>query len=76
MDVLVISISISSYQVVNRVCKNVKVVVRARILPINHQIWPRIKEMNMMQKIIYERKYDIFDRFFSIFGYFNLVYSA
>ena len=76
MDVLVISISISSYQVVNRVRKNVKIVLRARILPINHQIWPRIKEMNMTQKIIYERKYDIFDRFFSIFGYFNLVYSA
>ena len=71
-----ISISISSYQVVNRVRKNVKIVVKARILPINYQIWPRIKEMNMMQKIIYDRKYDIFDRFFSIFGYFNLVYSA
>ena len=76
MDVLVISISISSYQVVNRVRKNVKIVVKARILPINYQIWPRIKEMNMMQEIIYDRKYDIFDRFFSIFGYFNLVYSA
>ena len=68
-----ISISISSYQVVNRGRKNVKIVVRARILPINYQMWPRIKEMNMMQKIIYDRKYDIFDRCFSIFGYFNLV---
>ena len=71
-----ISLSISSYQVVNRVRKNVKIVVRARILPINYQIWPRIKEMKMMQKIIYDRKYDVFDRVFSIFGYFNLVYSA
>ena len=45
-----ISISISSYQVVNRVCKNVKIVVRSRILPRNYQIWPKVKEMNMMQK--------------------------
>ena len=52
MDVLVISFSISSYQVVNRVRKNVKIVVRARILPINDQIWPKIKERNMMQKNI------------------------
>ena len=71
-----ILISISSYQVVNRVCKNVKIEVRARILPINYSIWQRIKEMNMMQKVLHERKSDIFDRFFSIFGHFNLVYSA
>ena len=50
MDVLVISLSISSYQVVNRVRKNVKIVVRARILPINIKYGPRIKEMSMMQK--------------------------
>ena len=67
-----ISISISSYQVVNRVRKNVNIDNGALTLSINYQIWPRIKEMNMMQKIIYKRKSDIFDRFFSIFGYFNL----
>ena len=44
-----ISISISSYHVVNRARKNFKIVVRARILPINYQMWPKIKEMNMMQ---------------------------
>ena len=55
-------ISISSYQVVNRVRKNCKNVVRPRILPINYQIWPKIKEMNMTQKTFYERKYDIFHR--------------
>ena len=67
-----ILISISSYQVVNRVRKNVNIDNGALTLSINYQIWPRIKEMNMMQKIIYKRKSDIFDRFFSIFGYFNL----
>ena len=71
-----LSFSISSYQIVNRVRKNVKIVVRARILPINYQTWPRLKEMNMMQKLIYEHKYDIFDRFICIFDYFNLVYST
>ena len=45
-----ISISISSYQVVNRVRKNVKIVVRAHILPTNYQIWPKIKDTNIMQK--------------------------
>ena len=45
-----ISISISSYHVVNRARQNVKIDVRSRIHPLNYQIWPKIKEMNMVQK--------------------------
>ena len=34
--------------------------VRARIFPINYQIWPKTEtKMNRMQKIVYESKYDI-----------------
>ena len=73
VDVFMISIRISFYQVFNRFRKNVKIIVRARIFPINYPIWPK---MNMMQKIIFDRKWNIVHRFFSIFGYFNLVYSA
>ena len=59
-DVLVISIWIISYQVVDTVRKNDRMLVRARIFPINYQIWPKLKQkMNRMQKIIYESKYDI-----------------
>ena len=60
VDGLVISIWIISYQVVLAVRKNGRMVVRARIFPINYQIWPKMKQkMNGMQKIIYEGKYDI-----------------
>ena len=60
MFVSVISIWINSYQVVNTVRKNDRMVVRARIFSINYQIWPKLKQkMNRLQKIIYESKYDI-----------------
>ena len=65
MGVVVISIWISSYQVVDMVRKNGRIVVRSRIFPIDYQIWSKMKQkMNRMQKIIYERKYNIFHRFF------------
>ena len=82
MDVLVISISISSYQVVNRVRKNVKIVVRVvvKIVVVYTSYKLSNKAKNKRNeydaKKFYERKYDILDRFFSTFGYFNLVYSA
>ena len=60
MGVVVISIWISSYQVVDMVRKNGRIVVRSRIFPIDYQIWSKMKQkMNRMQKIIYESKYDI-----------------
>ena len=38
VDVFMISIRISFYQVFNRFPKNVKIIVRARIFPINYPI--------------------------------------
>ena len=70
MGVLVCSIWISSYQVDNTVHKNGRIVVRSRIFPVSYQICLRMNQkMNGMQKNIYERKNNIFHRFFSLFGY-------
>ena len=77
MGVLVFSIWISSYQVDNTVRKNGRIVVRSRIFPVSYQICLRMKQkMNRMQKNIYERKYNVFHRFFFMFGYSNLGFFA
>ena len=72
MGVLVFSIWISSYQVDNTVRKIGRIVDRSRIFPVSYQIRLRMNQkMNGMQKNIYERKNNIFHRFFSLFGYSN-----
>ena len=75
MGVLVFSIWISSYQVDNTVRKIGRIVDRSRIFPVSYQICLRMNQkMNGMQKNIYERKNNIFHRFFSLFGYSNFIF--